>query len=216
MAGGMTGKRRGPARKAAQPARGRRRRAARVEEIMVAARHVLAAEGYAEFSLRRIARELNIRLSTLQHYFPSKDDLFRAMVEATVADYDAAYVRQAADWGRTPRARLGGMINYLLNDLRNPDTAGFFMEFWARALRDPVAEDLMYRAYRHHRDRVRIAMAPLNRSLPGRTAEHRAIMVAALIEGMTLFIGGNRQGDSGLEGIEAEIERWVIRMARER
>ena len=192
------------------------RRAARVEEILIAARHVLASEGYAEFTLRRIAREVKIRLSTLQHYFPSKDDLFRAMVEATVADYDATYVRQATEWGATPRARLAGMINYLLGDLRNPDTAGFFMEFWARALRDPVAADLMRRAYRHHRDRVRIAMAPLNPSLPGRTAEHRAIMVAALIEGMTLFIGGDRPGDAGLEGIEAEIERWVIRMARER
>ena len=208
--------RRTPIRRARRPPAHRRRRAARVEEILTAARHVLAAEGYAEFSLRRIAREVKIRLSTLQHYFPSKDDLFRAMVEATVADYDAAYVRQAADWGDTPRARLGGMIHYLLNDLRNPDTAGFFMEFWARALRDPVAEELMRRAYRHHRDRVRIAMAPLNSSLPGRTAEHRAIMVAALIEGMTLFIGGDRPGDPGLIGIETEIERWVIRMARER
>ena len=50
------------------------RRAARVEEILIAARHVLASEGYAEFTLRRIAREVKIRLSTLQHYFPSKDD----------------------------------------------------------------------------------------------------------------------------------------------
>lgn len=199
-----------------RPAGQRPRGAERVEKILKAARHVLAADGYSEFSLRRIAREAGIRLSTLQHYFPSKDDLFRAVVETTVAEYDAAYAFHESAWGKTARARLGGMIRYLLDDLRKPDTAGFFTELWARALRDPVAADLMRRAYRHHRDRVRIAMAPLNPSLPGRTAEHRAIMAAALIEGMTLFIGGNRPGDAGLEGIEAEIERWVIRMARER
>src|SRR6185503_8707626 len=56
----------------ARPAQPRRRGSARVEEILDAARHVLAQEGYAEFSLRRVARRVNIRLSTLQHYFPSR------------------------------------------------------------------------------------------------------------------------------------------------
>jgi AcrR family transcriptional regulator len=194
----------------------RRRGAARVEEILVAARHVLATEGYAEFTLRRIARDVNIRLSTLQHYYPSKDDLFRAVVEKTVADYDAEYDRRATDWGSSARGRLLGMVRYLLDDLRNPDTAGFFVEFWARGLRDAAAAELLQRAYRHHRDRVRVAMAPLNPSLSGRTAEHRAVMVAALIEGMMLFIGAGRSRDAGLDGIEDEIARWVVKLARER
>ena len=51
--------------------------------------------------------------------------------------YDAAYVRQSAQWGKTARSKLAGMVRYLLDDLRQPDTAGFFVEFWARGMRDP-------------------------------------------------------------------------------
>ena len=200
----------------ARPAQPRRRGSARVEEILDAARHVLAQEGYAEFSLRRVARRVNIRLSTLQHYFPSRDDLFRAVVERTVAAYDAAYVRQSVQWGKTARSKLAGMVRYLLDDLRHPDTAGFFVEFWARGMRDPDAGRLLQQAYRHHRDRIRIAMAPLNPSMSGRTAELRALLVAALIEGMTIFIGGQRTRDPSLDGLEEEVTRWILRMARER
>jgi AcrR family transcriptional regulator len=200
----------------ARPTQPRRPGSARVEEILDAARHVLAQEGYAEFSLRRVARRVNIRLSTLQHYFPSRDDLFRAVVERTVAAYDAAYVRQSAQWGKTARSKLAGMVRYLLDDLRQPDTAGFFVEFWARGMRDPDAGRLLQQAYRHHRDRIRIAMAPLNPSMSGRTAELRALLVAALIEGMTIFIGGRRTSDPSLDGLEEEVTRWILRMARER
>jgi len=210
-----TPRKRSAARRA-RPAQPRRRGIARIEEILDAARHVLAQEGYAEFSLRRVARQVNIRLSTLQHYFPSRDDLFRAVVERTVAAYDAAYVRQSAQWGKTARSKLAGMVRYLLDDLRQPDTAGFFVEFWARGMRDPEAGRLLQQAYRHHRDRIRIAMAPLNPSMSGRTAELRALLVAALIEGMTIFIGGQRTRDPSLDGLEEEVTRWILRMARER
>ena len=205
-----------PAARRVRPAQPRRQGSARIEEILDAARHVLAQEGYAEFSLRRIARRVNIRLSTLQHYFPSRDDLFRAVVERTVADYDAAYVRHSAQWGKSARSKLAGMVRYLLDDLRQPDTAGFFVEFWARGMRDPTAGRLLHQAYRHHRDRIRIAMAPLNPSISGRTAELRALLVAALIEGMTLFIGGQRTSDPSLDGLEEEVTRWILKMARER
>jgi AcrR family transcriptional regulator len=198
------------------PRRTRRQGIARIEEILDAARHLLATEGYAEFTLRRIAREVNIRLSTLQHYYPSKDDLFRALVERTVTNYDAVYVRRSGEWGPTARARLAGMVRYLVEDQRKPESHGFFVEFWTRARRDPEAARLLHQAYRQHRDRIRIAMAPLNPSLSGRTAELRAAIVAAMIEGLVVFFAGDQPRDPALEGLEEEIERWVLRMARER
>lgn len=199
-------------RRAAQRARG----IAREGKILAAARAVLAGEGYAAFTLRNIARRAKITLSTLQHYYPSKNDLFRAAVERTIAEYDRAYVRQAAATDGTPRARLESMVDYLLRDLRRPESAGFFFELWARAFRDPYAAELMQQAYRHHRDRLRIAMAPLDPSLPGRIAEQRAVLAAALIEGMQLFIGAGKPRDAALDGIESEIKRVIVRLASQR
>ena len=158
--------------------RTRRQGIARIEEILDAARHLLATEGYAEFSLRRIAREVKIRLSTLQHYYPSKDDLFRAVVERTVINYDAAYVRQSGEWGHTARARLAGMVRYLVEDQRKPGTHGFFVEFWSAARRDPEAARLLHQAYRQHRDRIRIAMAPLTRARANREGVPNELIAA--------------------------------------
>src|SRR5690606_1144595 len=126
------------------------------------------------------------------------------------------YVKKAAATDGTARARLEAMIEYLINDLRRPQTTGFFLEFWSRAFRDPYVNELMLRAYRHHRDKLRLAMAPLNPSLPGRIAEQRAVIVAALIEGMQLFIGAGKPADPALEGIEQEIKKLIVRLASTR
>lgn len=185
----------------------------RTAEILAAARGVLVEQGYAEFTLRNVAARAKIRLSTLQHYYPTKDDLFRAVVDQTVSDYDTAYSTQALMQSDSPRSRLLSMVDYLLADLKKPATAGFFYEFWARGFRDPYAADLMQRAYRHHRDRLRAAIAPLNPKLPGRIVEQRAVITAALIEGMILFIGAHKPEDPALEGIEKEIRNFILRLA---
>lgn len=194
----------------------RSRGVAREETILQVARSVLATEGYAEFTLRKIAQRVQIRLGTLQHYYPTKEDLFRAVVEDTTSKYDAIYSEQAQSQSGSPRARFLAMVTYLLEDTRRPETAGFFYELWARAFHDPYAGELMQRAYRHHRDRIRTAMAPLNPRLSGRLAEQRAVIVAALIEGMMLFIGANRPKDPALEDIENEICRVALRLATHR
>ena len=108
------------------------------------------------------------------------------------------------------------MVRYLVEDQRKPGTHGFFVEFWSAARRDPEAARLLHQAYRQHRDRIRIAMAPLNPSLSGRTAELRSAIVAAMIEGLVIYFAGDQPHDPALEGLEEEVERWVLRMARER
>lgn len=207
---------RSPRRPAKRRTTQRARGIARERQILDAALAVLVDEGYESFTLRNIARRARITLSTLQHYYPSKEDLFRAVVDKTVADYDRAYVEKAAATNGTAKARLEAMVEYLVNDLRRPETTGFFLEFWSRAFRDPYVNELMQRAYRHHRDKLRIAMAPLNPALPGRVAEQRAVIVAALIEGMQLFIGAGKPADPALEGIEAEIKKLIVRLASNR
>ena len=60
----------------------------RSQKILEAARHLFIYEGYSAFSMRKIAKEAHISLSNLQHYFASKDDLFRAIMEHELIRYD--------------------------------------------------------------------------------------------------------------------------------
>ena len=52
------------------------------ERILVHARQVFLTEGYDQLILRRIAEALDMKLSNVQYYFTTKDDLVTAIIEA--------------------------------------------------------------------------------------------------------------------------------------
>jgi AcrR family transcriptional regulator len=55
-------------------------RQSRTEDILSAAREQLAAEGLSHFSLRAVARRLELAPNTLYTYFPCLDDLITALL----------------------------------------------------------------------------------------------------------------------------------------
>ncbi|GAA3392020.1 TetR/AcrR family transcriptional regulator [Cryptosporangium minutisporangium] len=59
--------------------------AVRRRQIVLAARRVLERRGLARASLRAVADEAGIALSTLQHVFRTREALFRAVVEEMLA-----------------------------------------------------------------------------------------------------------------------------------
>ena len=69
---------------AASPA-GRRRKEARPQEILDAALEVFAAKGFAAARLDEVAARAGVSKGTLYLYFPSKAELFKAVVRQTVA-----------------------------------------------------------------------------------------------------------------------------------
>jgi len=80
----------------ASATRRERVRAATVEEIKATARRLLVAEGPSSVTLRAIAREMGMTAPGLYRYFPSHEDLVRAVV-ADVYDELADGLVQARD-----------------------------------------------------------------------------------------------------------------------
>ncbi|WP_171251703.1 TetR family transcriptional regulator, partial [Acinetobacter baumannii] len=48
---------------------------------------VFLTKGYSGFSMRGVATQSNISLSTLQHYFQNKDILLKALLNKLICDY---------------------------------------------------------------------------------------------------------------------------------
>ena len=59
----------------------------RRKAILNSARRVLIEQGYADFTMRGIARHAQIHLKTLQHYFSSKRELVIETVNYTLDNY---------------------------------------------------------------------------------------------------------------------------------
>jgi AcrR family transcriptional regulator len=66
--------------------RGDRRSEHKRREILSAARRLFASEGYADTGMEVIARMASVSTATLYAHFPSKTDLFRAVIMVMVAE----------------------------------------------------------------------------------------------------------------------------------
>jgi AcrR family transcriptional regulator len=71
-----------PSRSAVKSPRWQRRPEARPDEILSAALEVFGEKGFARTRLEDVAQRAGVCKGTLYLYFPSKEDLFRAMVTA--------------------------------------------------------------------------------------------------------------------------------------
>ncbi len=131
-------------------------------ELLAAAIRVLAREGLAETTTRKIAAEAGINQATLLYYFGSKDDLlFAVLQEMMRATQDIALqsVPEASDlrgavagairafWGQVEATPELQIMQYELTlyALRNPDAAWLAREQYAGYSR--VVEALLRETY---------------------------------------------------------------------
>lgn len=75
------------------------------KQITEAARNVLLSEGYRNFSLRKIAREIDVSATSIYLHFESKDDLVHTLMEQSIErlNYQLQQVITEAD---SPIAKL--------------------------------------------------------------------------------------------------------------
>src|SRR5580700_8043813 len=82
--------------------------------ILEAARKVFVREGPAAFSARRVAKAANLSLGSVQHVFPTTNELVTAMIEHVNDGYEAAYREMAERLPFSAEERLDAVIGYLL------------------------------------------------------------------------------------------------------
>ncbi|WP_339671058.1 TetR/AcrR family transcriptional regulator [Dasania marina] len=180
--------------------------------ILEVTRVMLAEEGYSELSLRKVASKVGIHLKTLQYYYPTKEGLLQSVLEYA----DSLYVRTYEELRPktyNPEVHFDRYVNYLINTEKDQTTAGFFYQLWDRAHRDEHAKKIMHEMYERHTDHLAELMAPLNENLDKKTLKQRAVILAALIDGMMLFIGYGKQRPKNIGNIEKEVLKLAKKLA---
>lgn len=155
--------------------------------ILRAARRVFIRESAAGFSARRVAREAGLSLGSVQHVFPTSDALLVAMLEFVVTAYDEGYRKMVGRLPLSACARWEAVVDFLLDDIFEPDTRRFFFGFWALSGHNRLAARLMREAYAYHRDNLGAFIAAVRPDLGEARCRMLAMQVAALIEGSMIF-----------------------------
>ncbi len=186
----------------------------RASAILEAARLLLAHDGYAALAMRSVAQQVGVSLSTVQHYYPSRDALIEALLEQTFARYQAGIDERVAAAGAGPRVELfESIIDYFLADLRDQVSSGLFFEISALANRHPVAAKLFDTMMSRARKTLRNLIHEIDPELPMAQCEIRGALIVAQMLGTMLFISETRPQHKELENLAHEATVAITRIA---
>jgi AcrR family transcriptional regulator len=127
-----------------------RKRAERVRLVEQTAARMFADKGYEGANLEEIAAQLDMRGSSLYHYFSSKEELFARCVENAASEV-IRRLRQIAEADEPPRERLYRLFSeQVLIELRDyPDFVPLFLKIHVPV---PEIRDRVQRLRREHGD----------------------------------------------------------------
>lgn len=186
----------------------------RASAILEVARVLLAREGYAALSMRSVAQQVGVSLSTVQHYYPSRDALIEALLEQTFDRYQAGIDERVAAAGAGPRVELfESIIDYFLADLRDQVSSGLFFEIAALANRHPYASRVFDSMMGRARKTLRNLIHEIDPALPMAQCEIRGTLIVAQMLGTMLFISETRPQHKELENLAHEATVAITSIA---
>jgi AcrR family transcriptional regulator len=161
-----------------------------VPEILEVAIRVFAREGNAGFTQRRVATDAGVRLSTLQHYFGSRESLLQSTIEEMGKRYLQRFRLLADDPQRTPEARLEALLDETFDALTAPDNvvSPFALEVWCLAEHQSSVRDLMVQVSGNFQDLFSKLVAEINPALARDECRLRGALIYSHWQGLIVFL----------------------------
>ena len=192
------------------------KRLKKIEEINDAAAVIFVRDGYAQFSARKVAKELGISLNNLQHYCGNTENLCRQMIKAKLGHFVEAVnhlVENAC--AATPIERLAVAIRENSSATFDTETGKFFFQMGALASHDESVKDLMVSQYNQFLTGFCQLITEINPELPADKVRTYAALIATQIEG-NFFYQNQLSPTSGLreQMVETAISFWTATLTR--
>ena len=157
----------------------------RSQEILRTAQAILASEGYAGLSMRGVAAQLGISLSTVQHYYTNKEALVEALLTYVMDNYQAAVAQvMNAMSDKSQLERFKTIIDLILIEIRRPETFGVLAEIYALSNRLPFAARLVEAVYARERKEIFKLIYGLEPKISKAEYKLRAAMIVVQIHGL--------------------------------
>lgn len=164
-----------------------KKRVQRIEDIIETAAKIFVSEGYAQFSARRVAAELGISLSNLQHYCGTTENLLASMIRAKIESFVTRFREVVKDTTMTPQERLLLVIDEDMAATRDPWIASFSFQVWALADHDKAVNDSVKKIYGEFCQLLAELIREVNPALSVEKSGVFATLIASQIEGLLLY-----------------------------
>ncbi|MFD1560439.1 TetR/AcrR family transcriptional regulator [Paraburkholderia silviterrae] len=170
-------------------------RATRVPEILEVSIRIFASEGNAGFTQTRVAGDAGIRLSTLQHYFGTRDNLLQSTIKEMAKRYLERY-KALAKSKITPEAALDALVDDVFAELTNPAStiSPFALQCWSLAESEAFVKELMAEINGEFQEVFAALVAKINPTLTSGECVLRGALILSHLQGLMVYI--RRTGDS--------------------
>ncbi|MBL4893858.1 MAG: TetR/AcrR family transcriptional regulator [Emcibacter sp.] len=184
----------------------------RIHRIMQVTHEQILAVGLRNITLRSIARQCAIHLKTLQHYFPTKNDLLKAIYQDIIDDY-LPPLTEILHLPEDPMPRFNRVLDELFRFVDDLNNQRFFIEIFSMAQNDDEWMQLLDQKFFAFYNRIGDLLAELNPDLNRKEGRKRALAMGAMMEGMMLFLGDNKPVRPERENLAEEIRGLLVLMA---
>ncbi|MBB4630993.1 TetR/AcrR family transcriptional regulator [Sphingosinicella soli] len=173
-----------------------------VEQILRAALTILVEQGFGAVTMRAIAKACDMKLGNVTYYFPTRDELVRALFDAVISSYEESFEAISHEEGASIDARFENIVRLILEDITTKKTTRFFTEIWALANHDAFVSERMDELYRRARVVLNELIAEINPALPEEERETVALFISASLEGTTMFAGHDKPWRHRMDWLE--------------
>jgi AcrR family transcriptional regulator len=176
----------------------------RKREILEEAIEIVSSEGYANLTMRALARASGMKLGALQYHFPTWEDLLRDLAAFIAEEYGRSFDALAEGRG-SPGLRE--TVEFLFESPADATLQAdrLFPQLWAMAQVEPLMEALLDDIYRRYLDTLEERLAAEGSRAP--RAEALALM--SMVEGATLFVGRGRRWQRDAKSVRDSVLEFI-------
>ena len=184
------------------------------QEILRTAQAILASEGYAGLSMRGVATQLGISLSTVQHYYTNKEALVEALLIYVMDNYQAAVAQvMNAMSDKSQLERFKTIIDLILIEIRRPETFGVLAEIYALSNRLPFAARLVEAVYARERKEIFKLIYGLEPKISKAEYKLRAAMIVVQIHGLVSQLAQDNDPSLSRRQLEQAAKQSFLMLA---
>jgi|GEM_PF-6397002 Transcriptional regulator len=171
---------------------------ATVEKVLEEAETILAEEGVAGLTFRALARRCDMRLSNLQYYFATQEDLLTAVTRYVLArrlsELKARGTLRLTDMAQ----RFTAYLEFRMDRAADPRARAITTGLKDLALRQDGPAQHFVQTCRFHTGMLEDMISALAPDIPAQDVSRKAVMIAALVEAVGPVCGRHFEPPEGL------------------
>ena len=161
-----------------------RKGAERIVEIVRVGTEIVLEEGFSSLTKRRVATRLGIAHGNVGYYFPTRESLWRAVVDYEISELSDKYPSDLETDTDDPQSSFDEYLSVYMISYEDREFGYFFAHLEAYAEINPAVAKLRDEMYEGFLQRMVERVRPLCNGVDDEQIELRAITVMALFEGL--------------------------------